>query len=678
MPLPVPNLDDRHFQDIVDQAKTLIPQYCPDWTDHNVSDPGVALIELFAWMTDLLLYRVNQVPDVVYVKLLELIGVTLEPPEAAEAPVTFYLSAAQPTAVTIPAGTEVATKQTETDAAIVFTTEADLVIQPARLLDAYTARAPEEGRGSEDETPHDLKRLELPNARISVFPASLAPNDAFVLALDTDPGHHVLALTLQCEGAGGAGVDPTNVPLEWQVWGGGDNKGWTTCEVEEDNTLGLNQPGTIVLRLPAASDKELYGRHAYWLRCRLTEEQAGPNRYLVSPHLIGPLDIEAGGGTARARHATAVYDEILGQSDGVPGQTFKLQHTPVLARDPAQEYVLVCPRGASPQRWTEVKDFADSGPDDRHYTLDSLDGTLTLGPSLLQPDGSVYRFGVVPLRGSELRFRRYRYGGGVAGNLPTQALTELRASLPYIRKVNNWAPARGGRDAQSLEDARLRVPAILRRRTRAVTADDYEHLASAVRGVARARCLAPGAQPGQPDEPKPGEVSVVVLPRIEKPDRRIVRGDLALPDALRDEVRNALDDRRLVGTALHIRAPRYIEVSVAATIRLAGPRGARPADEVERQAEEALDRYLNPYIGGPQGQGWPFGRALYHAEIHGVLQQLPPVDAIEDVRISVDDGEGRAELRGGQPLSVPHDAVIYSGQHRVVVREGDVAEASVL
>ena len=63
MPLPMPPLDDRHFQDIVDQAKLLIPHYCREWTDHNVSDPGVTLIELFAWMTDMLLYRVNQVPE---------------------------------------------------------------------------------------------------------------------------------------------------------------------------------------------------------------------------------------------------------------------------------------------------------------------------------------------------------------------------------------------------------------------------------------------------------------------------------------------------------------------------------------------------------------------------------------------------------------------------------------
>ena len=63
MPLPVPNLDDRRFQDIVDEAKRLIPTYCPEWTNHNLSDPGVALIELFAWMTELLIFRLGR-PDV--------------------------------------------------------------------------------------------------------------------------------------------------------------------------------------------------------------------------------------------------------------------------------------------------------------------------------------------------------------------------------------------------------------------------------------------------------------------------------------------------------------------------------------------------------------------------------------------------------------------------------------
>src|SRR6476659_9757927 len=133
MPLVTPRLDDRRFQDIVDEAKSRIPRYCPEWTDHNVSDPGVTLIELFAWMTDLLLYRVNQVPDKMYVKFLEMIGVRLEPPRSARAPATFYLSAAQPADVTIPDITVGATVRTETTDAAIFTTENDLVIRPPVL-----------------------------------------------------------------------------------------------------------------------------------------------------------------------------------------------------------------------------------------------------------------------------------------------------------------------------------------------------------------------------------------------------------------------------------------------------------------------------------------------------------------------------------------------------------------
>src|SRR6202051_709670 len=129
MALPTPSLDDRHFQDIVDQAKLLIPHYTQEWTDHNVSDPGVALIELFAWMTDLLLYRVNQVPDKVYIKFLDLIGIRVDPPRAAGAPVNFYLSAPQLTNVVIPEGTEVATVRTDTSPAIIFTTETDVAIR---------------------------------------------------------------------------------------------------------------------------------------------------------------------------------------------------------------------------------------------------------------------------------------------------------------------------------------------------------------------------------------------------------------------------------------------------------------------------------------------------------------------------------------------------------------------
>src|SRR5580700_8386911 len=105
MALPVPNLDDRRFQNLVDDAKRLVQRHCPEWTDHNVSDPGVTLIETFAYMTDQLLYRLNLVPDRLYVKFLDMIGLTLLPPTPATALVTFWLTAPSVTVLTIPRGT---------------------------------------------------------------------------------------------------------------------------------------------------------------------------------------------------------------------------------------------------------------------------------------------------------------------------------------------------------------------------------------------------------------------------------------------------------------------------------------------------------------------------------------------------------------------------------------------
>jgi hypothetical protein len=63
MPLPVPNLDDRRWSDLVSEARAMIPVHAPEWTNHNPADPGITLVELFAWVSELLLYRLNQVSD---------------------------------------------------------------------------------------------------------------------------------------------------------------------------------------------------------------------------------------------------------------------------------------------------------------------------------------------------------------------------------------------------------------------------------------------------------------------------------------------------------------------------------------------------------------------------------------------------------------------------------------
>src|SRR5690348_13323139 len=144
MPLPAPDLDDRRFQDLVDEAKRLIPRYCPEWTNHNVSDPGVALIELFAWMSEMVLFRVNQVPERLYVHFLNMVGIEPFPPSVARADLTFWLSTVLDQPVLVPGGTQVMTAAGASSGgneAIVYTTVDDLTISPPELRTAKTMTA---------------------------------------------------------------------------------------------------------------------------------------------------------------------------------------------------------------------------------------------------------------------------------------------------------------------------------------------------------------------------------------------------------------------------------------------------------------------------------------------------------------------------------------------------------
>ena len=214
MSLPVPNLDDRQFQSIVDEAKRLIPTYCPEWTNHNVSDPGVALIELFAWMTEMAIYRLNQVPDAFYTRMLNLLGFEQFPAKAARGPLTFWLTSSQVQSVSIPAGTQVATDGT-VGSQRMFTTLDDLTILQPRIVGALTSSAPD----TYVDVWEDL-RLEL-NPVTCFGSDPLTPGDAFYLGFDESLAGNAIQLDITAN-VQGIGVMPDNPPLVWQVWQGED------------------------------------------------------------------------------------------------------------------------------------------------------------------------------------------------------------------------------------------------------------------------------------------------------------------------------------------------------------------------------------------------------------------------------------------------------------------------
>src|SRR6184192_2211760 len=85
MPIPIPILDDRSYQQLRDELVRRIPVYAPEWTDHNASDPGIALLELFAFLGENLLFRFNQIPESTYLEFLRLLDIPLRPAQPAKA-----------------------------------------------------------------------------------------------------------------------------------------------------------------------------------------------------------------------------------------------------------------------------------------------------------------------------------------------------------------------------------------------------------------------------------------------------------------------------------------------------------------------------------------------------------------------------------------------------------------
>src|SRR5438105_13790653 len=83
MPIPNPILDDRSYQQLRDELVLRIPVYTEEWTDHNASDPGITLLELFAFLGENLLYRFNQIPDATRLEFLRLLQIPLRPASAA-------------------------------------------------------------------------------------------------------------------------------------------------------------------------------------------------------------------------------------------------------------------------------------------------------------------------------------------------------------------------------------------------------------------------------------------------------------------------------------------------------------------------------------------------------------------------------------------------------------------
>jgi predicted phage baseplate assembly protein len=648
MPLPAPNLDDRRFQMLVDESKRLIQQRCPEWTDHNVHDPGVTLVEVFAFIADQIIYRLNQVPDRNYLRFLDLIGVRMFPPTSARASETFWLAAAQPETVRIPVGTQVATVRTETEDAIGFATIEDLDIVACAFLSCASFMEGERPRPHHEE----LERGE----GFQCFRAVPQPGDALLIGLTEAVPSCAVTLRLGCR-IEGVGVDPLNPPLAWEAWNG---EAWGECEVERDETGGLNRDGDVVLHVPRTHQAAVLDlQRAGWIRARITPNEPDQPPYSASP-TITRISAFTAGGTVDVVNAETVLAEVLGLAEGTPGQIFELKRRPVV---PGDEVVVEVSGDDGWEEWQEVPDFPASGPDDRHFRLDAVAGEIGLGPGVREPDGSLRQYGRVPDKGATLRIQSYRTGGGFKGNVAKGTLTVLKSSIPYVASVVNRRPAAGGVDGEDVENAKVRGPLLMRSRGRAVTAEDFEYVAKeAAPEVARVHCLA------ATEAAEAGSVRVLVVPAAAATGGRLAFEQLIPAQETVEKIGRRLDECRLVGSRVLVEPPLYAGLTIVARLR-ARPR-ANPT-RLQEDALVALYTYFNPVIGGPEGLGWPFGRPAHVGEVYSVLQRLRGIELVEDVRLFGADPVTGQRGQAVQRLELQPNALVYSYEHQVLVEAAD-------
>lgn len=676
MPLPMPRLDNRTFDQLLDEGRSLLPRLAPAWTDHNAHDPGITLIELLAWLVETEMYRLDRISPAAYRAFLRLIGIEPYPPQVAETVLVFQVAPGSKP-IKVHRGTSIENKNGQ----IKFQTSRNLTASPARLTKVLA--------GSE-AAPLDCTRSNATDGkRYAPFGKSPQPGDALFLGFDNPLSEKQAQVSLyvwanppesdadlkrrlietcKTQKAELKNREPQalhqridwrqhySVRTVWEYYA--ESNAWLPLEQVIDETRGLTLNGAVRFLAPDLNQhKQGLATYPdrYFIRCRLER-----GHFDCPPQILG-VAINA----IPAHHGSAKVTVELGESNGRAGQLFQLQPTPIV---PGSTHVFI-KEGRKKEEWREALNWDRVGPHDRTYMLAPETGQITFGNGM---------HGRVPPAGAKI-LAQYQIGGGVAGNVAADVLTkcseikDIEIAQPFaasggaagnvaadvltkcseIKDIAQPFAASGGAAAESLVEAMGRANAWLRDTRRAITLTDFEQLALKTPGVpvARAHALT-DHHPALPGLPALGSVTVVVVPQCADPIPE------PGPDMLR-AIKQYLDRRRLVTSELYVIGPKFITIAVQARLHTSSD---IDAPQLIAQARARLETFFHPLHGGPDAKGWPMGRDLYRAEIMARLNAIPGVKYVDEVTIQV---EAELSIFDG---NVAFKRIIDPGEATVVVR----------
>ena len=687
MALPVPQLDDRRFDDLVAELLARIPAHTPEWTNPRVGDPGRTLIELFAFLGDTLLYRANQVPERQRRVFLNLLGLGLKPARPARGLLSLRLSDEGRDAVDLAARARVErpvpfeTLQEVSIAPVsgeVYTkrrvneqTHPELGETIAQLGQLYGARALD----TYETTPLFANGLAVPQgidivadtvdrciwiallapkAARGEDPVALRERSRDLLARDASGAPRLInvgvlpALTVPDEQRSIGAREQIDASWEISV-GGARATDYHTLDIAPGSSDGLKRAGVFRL-VPPGSELIGVGASARGIDALSGVDDEPPR--LDDPdrqqRLVAWLRLRAAPSSMQLRlswvglHAVQIEQcvssgpLIVAQTSGQADERLTL---PLRNIDPASLQLAIAEPGADYDAWTRVDDLAllshrpDVARDARAYELDAQSGEVRLGDGIR---------GRVPAAGSRVKIVSARAGGGRAGNLAPLSLKEITgqrigggAPVSNLKVLQSSATV-GGEDAETVEAAEARIPGVLRHRERAVTADDYRVLALQTPGVDVARIeVLPRFVPRTRAFGVPGVVTVMALPGVlggavgTAPNPR---ADQPLIEAVHAQ----LNGCRPLATELYVIGCEYLPLAVSLAV---GLRDDAPRDATLAAVRAAIRRLLWPLApGGFEGQGWGLGRTVADRELEAEAARVAGVATVAGVNLFVRDG----------------------------------------
>jgi hypothetical protein len=693
VPLIPPSLDDRSYDDLVQEMLANIPAHTPEWTNPQPGDPGRTLIELFAWLADTILYRANLIPERQRIAFLRLLGQPMQPATAATGLLSLSLPSTATAPVSIASGAQVtgaANFETLEEVDILPVTAQAYIKLPLTadqqaaampllqgLYQLYSLGSVPAGYTTTPVFTGNMANsygLDVVNGTTdsSLWLALLVgkpQNLAAVQTALTSAGEQILSVGFApaisvpglyaVPGQYDANGTPTPVQATWWMsqapQSGGGNQ-YTPLKIMNDTTQGLTQPGVVQLLVPGvlgapANDVRTDSQAGVGIKPPRIDDTAIAARLLTWVRLSVQSSLSVswlGINAVDIDQRTTSNSIVIGVSDGSAGQVFRLpqqQGNPAPV-DPATFVLSVDMPGLGFQTWQPIDDLSVLQGPVADYVLDPEAGTVTFGNQLQ---------GMIPPAGRRVLVNTMRAGGGAAGNLPAgtlaaiQAFDDSGAQITQPITVQQPLATTGGADSEPLASAEQRLPSLLKHQGRAVTRSDYSNLVQQMpgSGVARAEVL-PLFKPQTMTPNVPGVVSVMVIPGKNGVLNPCPRADRPLLE----NVYQYLAPRVPITAELYVIASEYVGIGIAVAVEVKTGYGLLV---VSQAVETALRSYLWPLPlangtgGGPDASGWPLGRTVRSLELTVIVSQVPGVIEVNGLNLFT-------TLPGGAYQQVPVDS----------------------